>query len=457
MRLPATPPDFTHIIATVVQNEHLLKYLSSSGAGLADPGGSYYHWDKLRFLESKKPPGLSFEEWWACIKLCRVQQYREVAHLSDQAGSKFTYCITRSLEANISRLTMKLGGNISTDIAAAINPQIKNTYMIRSSLEESISSSQLEGAVTTRKVAKDMIRNNNEPKDHSQRMIFNNYMGMEFVKDHSHEELTPELICELHRIMTENTLEAESDAGKYRSEKDNVVVAQNEKVLFTPPKASVVSGMIQNLCHFVNEDDNDCNFINPLTRAIITHFLLAYIHPFVDGNGRTARALFYWVALKKGFWLAEFISISKVIQHSKSKYSRSFLLTETDSNDLTYFILHQVDVINQAVEAFEKYIKKTIDDISEAQKLLKNEKIRRKLNFRQLQLIRHGLDHPGQVYTVASYVKTHGVTYETGRRDLTGISDELGILIKVKQGKSFSFFVPNDLKSRILELSETKN
>lgn len=46
--------------------------------------------------------------------------------------------------------------------------------------------------------------------------------------------------------------------------------------------------------------------------------MIAYMHPFVDGNGRTARALFYWYMLKSGYWLTEYLSISRVIAKSKS-------------------------------------------------------------------------------------------------------------------------------------------
>ncbi len=51
-------------------------------------------------------------------------------------------------------------------------------------------------------------------------------------------------------------------------------------------------------------------FIHPVIRAILLHFMLAYDHPFVDGTGRTARALFYWSMAHQGYWLMDFISIT---------------------------------------------------------------------------------------------------------------------------------------------------
>jgi Fic family protein len=63
--------------------------------------------------------------------------------------------------------------------------------------------------------------------------------------------------------------------------------------------------------------------------------MLGYEHPFEDGNGRTARALFYWSMLNQGFWLTEFLTVSKILRKAPAKYARSFLYTEQDSNDLT--------------------------------------------------------------------------------------------------------------------------
>jgi Fic family protein len=67
------------------------------------------------------------------------------------------------------------------------------------------------------------------------------------------------------------------------------------------------------LCAFANMRTGVDGFVHPIVRAIILHFMLAYDHPYVDGNGRTARALFYWSALKDGYWLIEYVSISRII------------------------------------------------------------------------------------------------------------------------------------------------
>ena len=129
-----------------------------------------------------------------------------------------------------------------------------------------------------------------------------------------------------------------------------------------PPLASELDERLDLMCQFANGKVPD-HFIHPVIRSVILHFWLAYDHPFVDGNGRTARALFYWSMLRSGFWLFEFISISRILVKAPIKYARAFLYTETDSNDLTYFILHQVQVIKQAIAELHSYIARKSDGV----------------------------------------------------------------------------------------------
>ena len=89
--------------------------------------------------------------------------------------------------------------------------------------------------------------------------------------------------------------------------------------------------------------------------------MLAWIHPFTDGNGRTARSLVYWYMLKKDYWMTEFLSISRVIYKNKKRYERTFLYTEADGMDMTYFILHNLKVMKKAYEELKTYLARTLE------------------------------------------------------------------------------------------------
>ena len=185
-------------------------------------------------------------------------------------------------------------------------------------------------------------------------------------------------------------------------------------------------------------------------KAILLHFMLAYDHPFVDGNGRTARALFYWSMANQNYWLMEFISISEIIKRAPYKYARSYLYTETDENDVTYFVIHQLGIVLQAIDALYVFIKNQSQEINETAELLyTNEALNNKLNYRQIALIKHALKHPNMHYRIEPHRQSHGVTYDTARTDLLNLV-KLGLLLKQKLGKAFTFTIPNNLKERIV-------
>ena len=186
-------------------------------------------------------------------------------------------------------------------------------------------------------------------------MIVNNYRTIRRLKELRDKPLSRELILEIHTEITQGTLENESDETDFRTTDDIVVGSKADptKIYHYPPECAKIPAMIDDLIAFANEDDE---FIHPIVKAIILHFLIGYIHPFNDGNGRTARALFYWFALKHHYDLLEYISISRIFIHAPAQYSRAYLLTETDSNDMTYFIDFNIHIISQALEELKRYI-----------------------------------------------------------------------------------------------------
>jgi len=191
-------------------------------------------------------------------------------------------------------------------------------------------------------------------------------------------------------------------------------------------------------------------FIHPVLKSIILHFWLAYDHPFVDGNGRTARALFYWSMLHHGYWLCEFISISPIILKAPAQYQLAFLYTETDENDLTYFMLYHLNLIHRALRQLHDYIKRKSKQVRKLE--IEHHGVAT-LNHRQRALIGHALRHPNQVYTIKSHQISHNVVYETARRDLQELAASGVLAEKKKVHKTRSFTPANDLESRLSQLS----
>lgn len=400
---------------------------------------TYLHWDELR--HRPPPDGLSTRQWWLVQKLARRGTPLPLVGTN---GRPFTFCQPSLLLKGLHDIDMTAGGNVLAP-EAVTNPHTRDRYLLSTLMEEAITSSQMEGAATTRDVAKDMIRSGRRPRDRSERMILNNYRTMQRIRELREEPLTPALVLELHGIVTRDALDDPLAAGRLRAPGVEVVVDDLYGTVFhVPPPAEQLPQRIEALCAFANGSTPE-EFLHPVVRAITLHFWLAYDHPFVDGNGRTARALFYWSMLHQKYWLFEFISISSIINKSRSKYELSFLHAETDDNDLTYFLLAQVKVIQQAIASLHRYLERKSQEISSLQRRLQGLE---GLNHRQMALLRHALRHPGFRYTVGSHQASHGVSNQTARTDLQKLAAQ-DLLLPTRQGRREVFRVPADLAQRL--------
>lgn len=447
MKLPLSPPCFETLLAKAGSNKFYR--LLSSSLGPTDVEGRYLHWDKLRHLQP--PEDWTSEDYWLILKLARHKLYKKLP-FNSKAGKPFQFCMIDSIHRDLLWIDQNAAGRIGMD-KPVTNPHTRDTYLVGSLIEEAISSSQLEGASTTRNVAKEMLRQGRKPKDHSEQMIFNNYQAMQFIREYKEEKLTQAMILQLHRILTEATLDDADKAGRYRDAGDEIhVVDASEAVsLHTPPDASELAERAERLCQFAN-DLNGKDFIHPVIRAIILHFMIGYDHPFVDGNGRTARALFYWSMANQQYWLMEFISISRIIKQAPAQYGRAYLYTETDDNDLTYFIIHQLEVIKKAINALHEHLAKKAQELHSIEKRLDGSALQGQLNHRQLAILRHALDHPNAIYSIQEHQTAHKISYQTARTDLLKLSDQFKILTKRKYGNSFVFVAPPDLGQKLTDI-----
>lgn len=415
------------------------------GRGLVEDGRDYVHWDKLRQLT---PPGdLSPEEWWLLIKWGRQNVQRTIP-LTDPAGNHFVYGVPDLVARRLHYVDQRCAGEVAMSEVVTADAQARQRYLVNSLMEEAIRSSQLEGATTTRRVAKELLQTGRAPKDRSERMILNNYRALQYMRDDMPAELTPAAVIELQRILTAGTLDNCDSAGRFQhpdEERIAVVDRIDGTIIHTPPPAEQLPERLQALCDFANEGESPDRFIHPVLRAILLHFWLAYDHPFEDGNGRTARALFYWYMRTHGYWLVEYLSISRILRHAPGKYTRAFVLTETDERDATYFIIYQLDVIQRAVEQLHDYLRQKIKDIRDVEALLKGSD---RFNHRQLALLANALRVPDALYTFQTHATSHGVTHETARTDLLSLV-EMGFLERRRQGRRYTFTPPTDLAKRL--------
>ena len=447
MRLPDTAPNLGQLFQRLPV-ERLQSILAHS---TPLPKGRYLHWDELRYRDP--PEGLSREEWWTTVMLARTPLLQDLP-LLDKRGIPFRFATPSPVLIDLHHIDRDAAGQIHTAAGEPIRED-PNRYLMSSLIEEAITSSQLEGASTTRQVAAAMLRTGRKPRDHSETMIFNNFRAMEHLRSLKKEPLTPDRILELHRILTEDTLDNPEDVGRFRqADAVKVIDSRDNTVLHDPPTYTELPARLERLCAFANADETSLPFVHPVLRATLLHFMMGYDHPFEDGNGRTARALYYWSMARSGYWLMEYTSISHILRRAPTRYMRSYLHTETDGNDTTYFLLHQLNTIRRAIVALHEYMDRKVREQKETERLLSaSPNLRTRFNHRQVALLTHALRNTGEGYRVDAHQRSHNVVYQTARADLMDLH-ELGLLEKAKQGNAYVFFAPEDLRDRLATLAK---
>ena len=447
MRLPEPPPTIDTLINDGKEAD--LKLILSYRQGPLDHRGKYQHWAKVKYQQP--PEGFTPKLYWLAMKQARLQISKELP-FKDKHGKPFVFCMPDSLVEHVLWIAKYSAGNQAT-ASKEDNYDQRAAHLKNSLIEEAIRSSQVEGAATTRKVAKDMIREGRRPADHSERMILNNHNAMAFIRELKGEDLTPAIVFKLHEIITEGTLFGEDECmeGKFRRSSDDIrVYSKDDVLLHTPPKSGELEQRLKLVCDFANEEsEDDGSYIPLVIKGIIIHFMIGYDHPFVDGNGRTARALFYWMMIKSENSLLEYVSISRVLKKAPEQYKQAYLDSETDGNDTTYFLYHQLKAIRQATNELYEYLGVKAKKSKLIESLVSNSSFNGRLNVRQLEVLQHGIDNPGAIFTIKGHMNTHGVVYQTARTDLMGLSDDYPLLKKYKEGRTDMFMAPQNLSDAL--------
>lgn len=443
MKIPVSPPSIHQLVTTNPERASavIMRQIGTS----PEVNGVYEHWDHLRHLQP--PEGLTSEEWWLGIHFARMSFSRNIP-LLDKTQSPFKVVTTSSIQRKLHFLDREAAGAI---LGAETSDQVQKRHVMRTLIEEAMTSSQLEGASTTTQIAKEMLSSGRPPRDRSEQMIFNNFAMMQAMQRWQERPITPQAIFEIHRLLMIDAIDDPLQVGRFRTGEDNVIVQDRGDpniVLHIPPPAEELPERLQRLCDFANDSTNG-DFLHPVVRAIAIHFQIGYDHPFCDGNGRTARALFYWSMLRSGYWLTRYISISSILKKAPGQYVKAYLHTETDNSDLTYFVAHQLDVIEKAVGSFREYLARKRSERRQAEELLRpSSPLGHQLNHRQRELLLHAIRKPDDVFDIAAHRANHRISYPTARSDLLTL-EHLGLLTKKRKGKGFAFAPVADLDRKL--------
>lgn len=431
------PTPFSLILQT--HPEKIPEYLHLSHP--MDPKGRYLHYEDWRF---RLPKGLDATLAWSVIKDARNRYLAPAITLGDPAVC-CRYLYTPAMHLAVSSCDQQTTTAALEWMCRNIGENKHLQYLLNDLIEdEAISSSQLEGAATTTKAAKELLKKKKVPRSVDEKMIIGNFRMMSFAWENRDKPLTPELIQELHQVGVEGIDDGKYCPGAFKNSDDVVIEGQGE-IVHQPPPVAGLETRLQALCDWINKNNTDAlskDYMHPLIKAIILHFAIGFEHPFQDGNGRVARSLFYWFMFKKGFSAFRYIAISTLLKAAPIQYGKSYLYTETDDMDLTYFLDYQCRVITRSISRFKDTYDKAIASIAQFNVFLYQSGLFAKLSEKQRVVFNVARQGVASEFTVTNVKDNLKCAYNTAAAALNGLV-ELGLFQKQKLGNEWVYSMNN--------------
>ncbi len=217
-----------------------------------------------------------------------------------------------------------------------------NYYGVKTAEDEIVATSAIENIDFSRDSVRNILKGY-APKNDQESRIFGIKKGLEFIADTSNK-ITEENLYWLYMMTVGDFLEGDdrlNDGEFYRHDTVSIVGSQIEHMGVHYKK---IPEFMKALIEFINTDDG----INDLVKAVIVHFYFAYVHPYFDGNGRTARLMHLWFLIQKGYQSALFIPFSGLIEKSRKAYYDAFSAVEDNQIfsgviDVTPFVLYFIE------------------------------------------------------------------------------------------------------------------
>ncbi|NQT89766.1 MAG: Fic family protein [Candidatus Omnitrophica bacterium] len=176
------------------------------------------------------------------------------------------------------------------------------------------------------------------------------------------EIIDNKLFLRIHKTITKGTLKNDKDCGVFRNRQ--VFVGKRvfdgthlkEVVEYMPPKTKDMPGLVDTFLSWLNSEKSAV--INPVIVAGIVHFEVARIHPFIDGNGRTARLLASLILYKRGFDHRRFFALDDYYDEARENYYAALRTAQNSKRDLTKWLEYFTDGVLYSVHKLKSDIEK---------------------------------------------------------------------------------------------------
>jgi Fic family protein len=276
---------------------------------------------------------------------------------------------------------------------------------------ESHHSTHIEGTALSLEQAKSLLEgkkvkgvNRDDEKE-----LLNYKKAMDFLSKYlgKDEPVSEGIVRELHRILVKGVRGENADPGNYRKIQNYVVNSRTSEVVYTPPAPLDVPHLMREFTEWINKVED----ISPILVAGIAQFQLVHIHPFIDGNGRTARLLSTLILYKTGYDFKRLFTISEYYDKDRPAYYQAIQSVRKNNMHMTAWLEYFVDGLRSQMKEIQQKGEQLIKQDVMLQKIKKIG-----LNKRQEKAVKH-LIIKGTI-TVNEYQSVASCIRRTAQRDL---------------------------------------
>jgi Fic family protein len=240
--------------------------------------------------------------------------------------------------------------------------------------------------------------------------VLNYIEALERIPDFAEKErFTQNDLIAVHKLVTKETLGNPNDEGSFRKIQVYVVNRKTDKIVFTPPPIGEVPRLVNDFLEWFNAEDT--KKLDPVIEAGITHYELVRIHPFIDGNGRTARLIATLVLSRRGFDVKRFFTLDDYYDNDRRSYYEALQRVDPESIDTTDWL----EYFTEGVAVSIKQVQDIVIGLSKDVKALKD-KGQIALTERQMKIVENMIQN--ERIRISEVSKLFNVTRQAALKEM---------------------------------------
>jgi Fic family protein len=315
--------------------------------------------------------------------------------------------------------------------AAELKEEWIKEMQSRALILESHHSTHIEGTQLTLEQSERILTGKpaGEVRPDDRQELLNYREAMDFVSKYLNEksEITEELIKEIHRTLVKEVRGGTLEPGRYRKVQNYVVNSLTGEVIYTPPPPEKVPALMKGLVEWLNSEKD----IHPVLVAGIAQYKFVEIHPFLDGNGRTARVLCTLLLYKNGYDFKRLFSLSEFYDKDRRRYYEAIRSVKENDMDLTRWLEYFVEGLKtQMLEVKAK------GELAIKKEVVADKAAKAGLNDRQRSALIYLLENP--YISRSKYVELYKVSLRTANYDLA-LLERLGFIERAGVGRATKY------------------